>query len=196
MHVISLGMIVPAIRILAILSPGSATMASLPPYAHVDSLHPQREQISRPTVLFEVALSKLAQPQTYRVKLCSEGNVANMYATRTHPHVSALVPAIIGEEGLRSKGRGLRAFQKNGPVCTIVTRLDAPTWKRKSSVSIFLVACLSWNDTTYREKGSCSPLRSREKNRCTTRHRGCMRDNDRKLVALTRARFFCDRWGK
>lgn len=86
MHVISLGMIVPAIRILAILSLASATMAS-PPYADVDSLHPQREQISRPTVLFEVALSKLAQPQTYRVKLCSEGNVANMYATRTHPRV-------------------------------------------------------------------------------------------------------------
>lgn len=61
MHVISLGMIVPAIRILAILSLASATMAS-PPYADVDSLHPQREQISRPTVLFEVALSKLAQP--------------------------------------------------------------------------------------------------------------------------------------
>lgn len=45
-------MIIPAIRILC-------RQVMLPSI----SLHLQREQISRPTVLFEVALSKLAQPQ-------------------------------------------------------------------------------------------------------------------------------------
>lgn len=121
MHVISLGMIVPAIRILAILSP---TMPPLPSTPIPSPPHSQREQISRPTVLFEVALSKLAQPQTYRVKLCSEATrLCREYA---HIHViqarvlsrPTLVPAVIGYGGREEAFRGgvCELFRKMAPV--------------------------------------------------------------------------------
>lgn len=142
MHVISLGMIVPAIRILAILSP---TMPPLPSTPIPSPPHSQREQISRPTVLFEVALSKLAQPQTYRVKLCSEATrLCREYA---HIHViqarvlsrPTLVPAVIGYGGREEAFRGA-SFSEKWPQCTIVTRLDARM--KKEIIRLHFLRCL------------------------------------------------------
>lgn len=82
MYVISLGMIVPAIRILTILS-GACTL----PLAHIH----RTKQISRPTVLFEVALSKLAQPQRIALNYAQKQRgcrgyvcMLRVHATRVH----------------------------------------------------------------------------------------------------------------
>lgn len=88
--------------------------------------------------------------------------------------------------GCVRRGEGYELFKKMA-LCTIVTRLDAPTWKRKSSVSIFFVACLSWNSPPTARKGAA--LLCVFEN-IVARRDSCMRDNDRKLVALTCARSF------
>lgn len=102
--------------------------------------------------------------------------------TSTRTRAPALVPAIIGY----GDEEGCELFKKMA-LCTIVTRLDAPTWKRKSSVSIFFVACLSWNSPPTARKGAA--LLCVFEN-IVARRDSCMRDNDRKLVALTCARSF------